>query len=64
VDELARPRAFVADGLREPEPTLPAVSAELSDHLGYELGEQPPEGEPNRRNGWTSKTSFIVSGKT
>src|SRR5207247_9831391 len=33
-----------------------AVSAELSDHLGYEFGEQPPEGEPNRRNGWTSKT--------
>ncbi len=23
-----------------------AVSAELTDHLGYELGEEPPEGEP------------------
>src|SRR6266496_6463779 len=40
-----------------------AVSAELSDHLGYELGEQPPEGEPNRRNGWTSKTLITVWGK-
>ena len=24
-----------------------AVSAELTGHLGYELGEPPPEGEPN-----------------
>src|SRR4051812_44333822 len=39
-----------------------AVSAELSDHLGYELGEQPPEGEPNRRNGWTSKTLITDQG--
>ncbi len=39
-----------------------AVSAELSDHLGYELGEQPPEGEPNRRNGWTSKTLITDHG--
>src|SRR3954451_8670287 len=39
-----------------------AVSAELSDHLGYELGEQPPEGAPNRRNGWTSKTLLTDQG--
>jgi putative transposase len=39
-----------------------AVSAELSDHLGYELGEQPPEGEPNRRNGWASKTLITDHG--
>ena len=39
-----------------------AVSAELSDHLGYEFGEQPPEGEPNRRNGWTSKTLITDQG--
>ena len=39
-----------------------AVSAELSGHLGYELGEQPPEGEPNRRNGWTSKTLITDQG--
>ena len=39
-----------------------SVSAELSDHLGYEFGEQPPEGEPNRRNGWTSKTLITDQG--
>src|SRR6266704_3541735 len=39
-----------------------AVSAELSDHLGYGLGEQPAEGEPNRRNGWTSKTLITDHG--
>src|SRR6266496_3062882 len=39
-----------------------AVSAELTDHLGYELGEEPPEGEPNRRNGWTSKTLITDHG--
>jgi putative transposase len=39
-----------------------AVSAELSDHLGYELGGEPPEGEPNRRNGWTSKTLITDQG--
>jgi putative transposase len=32
-----------------------AMSAELTDHLGYELGEAPPEGASNRRNGLTSK---------
>jgi hypothetical protein len=39
-----------------------AMSAELTDHLGYELGEEPPEGEPNRRNGLTSKTLITDHG--
>src|SRR6266511_1989268 len=39
-----------------------AMSAELADHLGYELGEEPPEGQPNRRNGLTSKTLITDQG--
>jgi putative transposase len=39
-----------------------AMSAELTDHLGYELGEEPPEGQPNRRNGLTSKTLITDHG--
>jgi putative transposase len=33
-----------------------AMGAELSHHLGYEEGEQPPDGQSNRRNGRTPKT--------
>ena len=33
-----------------------AIGAELSHHLGYEEGEQPPDGQSNRRNGKTAKT--------
>ena len=32
-----------------------AMGAEMSHHLGYEKGAQPPEGQTNRRNGHTSK---------
>jgi putative transposase len=32
-----------------------AMEAELSEHLGYEAKEAPPEGETNRRNGRTRK---------
>lgn len=39
-----------------------AMSAELSDHLGYELGDEPPAGQPNRRNGSTSKTLITDHG--
>ena len=39
-----------------------AVSAELTEHLGYELGGEPPEGQPNRRNGWSSKTLITDHG--
>ena len=28
-----------------------AAGAELEQHLGYGLGAEPPEGQPNRRNG-------------
>ncbi len=39
-----------------------ATSAELTEHLGYELGEEPAEGQPNRRNGLTSKTLITEHG--
>ena len=32
------------------------LGAELSEHLGYEHGETPPGGQPNRRNGVGRKT--------
>jgi len=32
------------------------LSAELTHHLGYERGEEKPEGQPNHRNGSTPKT--------
>src|SRR2546430_9070636 len=39
-----------------------AASAELSEHLGYELGEEPPEGHSNRRNGLSAKTLITDHG--
>ena len=33
-----------------------AMDAELTHHLGYEAGARPPEEQPNRRNGASSKT--------
>src|SRR5215211_5757774 len=33
-----------------------ALSAELTHHLGYAPGEVKPPGQPNHRNGTTSKT--------
>src|SRR6266542_2262216 len=33
-----------------------AAGAELEQHLGYPPGAEPPEAQPNRRNGTTSKT--------
>ena len=39
-----------------------AASAELTEHLGYELAGEPPEGQPNRRNGWSSKTLITDHG--
>lgn len=32
------------------------LSAELTHHLGYERGQEKPEGQPNHRNGSTPKT--------
>lgn len=32
-----------------------AMEAELTEHVGYEHGEEPPEGQTNRRNGKTGK---------
>src|SRR3954466_13040082 len=39
-----------------------AASAELTGHLGYELAGEPPEGQPNRRNGCSSKTLITDDG--
>jgi putative transposase len=38
------------------------AGAELAEHLGYRPGAEPPEGQPNRRNGLTSKTLRTVDG--
>ena len=39
-----------------------AAGAELTAHLGYEPGAEPPEGQANRRNGGSSKTLRTVDG--
>ncbi|MCL4814893.1 MAG: IS256 family transposase [Vicinamibacteraceae bacterium] len=39
-----------------------AAGAELERHLGYPPGGMPPEAQPNRRNGTTSKTLRTVDG--
>src|SRR5438552_12793822 len=39
-----------------------AAGAELEQHLGYPAGAEPPEGQPNRRNGTSSKTLRTVDG--
>jgi len=39
-----------------------AAGAELQAHLGYPPGGEPPEGQPNRRNGLTAKTLRTVDG--
>src|SRR5258707_12951547 len=39
-----------------------AASAELTEHLGYELAGERPEGQPNRRNGLSAKTLITDHG--
>src|SRR6266487_4408377 len=39
-----------------------AAGAELEQHLGYPSGAEPPETQPNRRNGTTAKTLRTVDG--
>ncbi len=39
-----------------------AAGAELEQHLGYPTRAEPPEGQPNRRNGISSKTLRTVDG--
>jgi len=39
-----------------------AAGAELEQHLGYPPGAEPPAGQPNRRNGVSSKTLRTVDG--
>jgi putative transposase len=40
-----------------------AAGAELERHLGYPLGAEPPQGQPNRRNGTSVKTLRTVDGQ-
>jgi putative transposase len=40
-----------------------ALNAELSHHLGYEPGENQPEGTTNYRNGVTAKTVLTGDGR-
>src|SRR5260370_26696040 len=39
-----------------------AAGAELERHLGYQQGADAPKGQPNRRNGSSSKTLRTVDG--
>lgn len=39
-----------------------AAGAELTQHLGYEHGAEPPDGQGNRRNGVSAKTLRTVDG--
>ncbi len=39
-----------------------AMSAEMSDHLGYRQGEDKPEGQTNQRNGTSGKTVITDDG--
>ena len=39
-----------------------AAGVELGQHLGYPAGAEPPEGQPNRRNGVSQKTLRTVDG--
>jgi putative transposase len=39
-----------------------AAGSELEQHLGYPPGAEPPEGQPNRRNGVSQKTLRTVDG--
>lgn len=40
-----------------------ALGAELADHLGYAVGELPPDDQSNRRNGTTPKTLATPHGE-
>lgn len=39
-----------------------AMSAEMTEHLGYEPGESRPEGQRNHRNGASAKTVITDDG--
>ncbi|MFZ9889944.1 MAG: transposase [Myxococcota bacterium] len=40
-----------------------ALDAEMTHHLGHESGDEPQEEQPNRRNGWRSKTLRSARGE-
>jgi transposase-like protein len=53
-EELVGPGGLLADLTRRLVER--ALSAELTDHLGYEPHQEPPGGTDNARNGTTPKT--------
>jgi putative transposase len=72
VDRLLAGRELTAESLTGPDGLLQeltarlvqrALGAELSDHLGYEPGSEPPEDQQNRRNGSTPKTIATQHGQ-
>lgn len=71
LDRLLAGQPLTAAGITGPDGLLKqltkrlverAMSAELSDHLGYEEGQAPPVSQPNRRNGSSSKTLITEQG--
>lgn len=72
VDELLSGRVLTAEAITGPEGLLQeltgrlverALGVELSDHLGYAVGELPPDDQSNRRNGTTPKTLATPHGQ-
>src|SRR3954447_4590084 len=53
-EEIVGPGGLLADLTRRLVER--ALSAELTEHLGYERHQEPPGGAGNTRNGWLPKT--------
>jgi putative transposase len=72
LDELLVGRSLTAESITGPDGLLQeltgrlverALGAELADHLGYAVGELPPDDQSNRRNGTTPKTLATPHGE-
>jgi hypothetical protein len=59
-EEIVGPGGLLADLTRRLVER--ALSAELTEHLGYERHQEPPGGTGNTRNGWTAKTLVTEHG--
>ncbi|MGH2975029.1 MAG: IS256 family transposase [Solirubrobacterales bacterium] len=72
VDGLLAGRELTAEAITGPQGLLQeltgrlverALGAELSQHLGYLPGQEPPDDQSNRRNGTTAKTLATTHGE-
>lgn len=72
VDELLAGRVLTAEAITGPLGLVSELTgrlvervldAELTEHLGYEHGQQPPAGQVNRRNGDSPKTLLTQHGE-